>query len=613
MGSQLTFSTLRRKLFGNHANFGARHSNISKKEAVPQYETSYIVPLQKSEKYFNTDQASQHINFLLNSAAALANSVQKVKIFPNAPGNSSQNASLKPFKISFACRHTYNIEFNNSSLARKYLALPVSNYSVLDSNLISKSSEKDTFSVVLPLGDIISYMSLRSKNSQSKSDSFDRLSLTVRAPVTVLPSPELGSINMSSGNIVFVPTVHWDKSKSTFQNQSTESKLDYRSFNISSILPRWLVWGGDFEGDDNDTGEEVPTMPASAERSRRESSICLPPLKSSIQAGFKLILKWDTEADEKLDSLADSLDMAELLPLPQTIYDTEYSESNEKAELDDINLVERFQHTRTKTLIGIESRFTERNRRRSKSKALSPTVLFAIALMKKLVRDAAKLAMRTVAMLVRRSRIGERINFNQVFESLNISAVHCAEWMDKNFSQSYLWRIQQGATIKNIVTKFHVLRAYLLIKFRRMVLRYYVLQVIPYIVVMRSRSVLLGKHFAMDAKKRLSFHYSLHGVANRLFNASPFQVLLNNDAFVMPKNTFRDVRSEVYMHVNVISRLFQLKSADFCNSRIGRKCGQFWSSILRNIYFPVTGKAAKYVSDVWDDINRGMHIDLESS
>lgn len=619
-GPQQAFSKINNIFFGNIASIASRKSQSSQKEPTPHYETSKV-PLQKSEKYFNTDQASQHINFLLNSAAAMANSVQKVKLFPSgAKSNTTKSSSLKPLKISFSCRHSYNFELNDSSLARKYLALPVSNYSVLDSNLISKSAkQEDSFSIVLPLGDIISFMSLISKSNESNSGNFDRLSLTVRAPVTVIPSPDEGLINMSSGNIVFIPTIHWDKIARKSSNQSTTKRnRDYRSFNISSILPRWLVWGGDFDIDSDDAVDDSTTASSDADGSRREDSVCLPPLKSSIQAGFKLILKWDTEADEKLDSLADSMDIAELLPLHQTAYNAEISEPIETSLTGSINLEERFQHTRNRTLVGIESRFKERNRRRSKSKAVSPSVLFAVALMKKLVRDTTNLTMETVAISIGKVNLGGRLNFNRLCKSINNAVVPCVERIKnkrvQEFAKPFARLIQKHLIVYEIATtKFSVFSSYVLTRFRRMLLRYYVLQVVPYVAVMRTRCRLLGGQFARVALKWLSTYYTLvtmhmKSLAYGAFNAYPVPALLHEDVYWMSTKTFRDVSKLLYLHVTAVTTYLQLSWSELCNNHIIRNGVQFWILFLREIYDPIRNKAGRYISDVWEEIHQGIHI-----
>eukprot|EP01036_Dinobryon_divergens_P023883 gene23883-32278_t len=618
-GPMPMFTKLNNNFFGNIASIGSRMSHSSQKEpTIPQYEASNI-PFQKSEKYFNTDQASQHINFLLNSAAAMANSVQKVKLFPSgAKSNATKSSVLKPFKITFACRHSYNFELNDSSLAREYLALPVSNYSVLDSNLISKSVEQDdSFSIVLPLGDIISYMSpLRSKSNQSNGSSFDRLSLTVRAPVTVIPAPDLGLINMSSGNIVFIPTLHWDKIAGASTNQSTTKRNhDHRSFNLSSILPRWLVWGGDFEIDSADAVATPTTMPSDADGSRREASVCLPPLKSSIQAGFKLILKWDTEVDEKLDSLADSMDIAELLPLHQTAYSTEFLEPNETSITDSINLEERFQHTRNRTLVGMESRFRERSRRRSHSQskaiAISP-LLFAVAMTKKLARDAIHLTREAIAVSIGRVHFDERINFNQLYKSMIRAVVHFIEKADSKrlqLAEPYIRIIQKHLFVHEIATKFRILSSFLLTRFRRLLLRYYVLQVIPYVAVMRTRYLLLAGRFARVALTWLSAYYTLatmymKSLAHGAFNSYLAQVLRHEVVYRMSTKTLRYVNHIVYAHVTTVTTFLQLLWSEIRNNHIIRNGVQFWMLNLRKIYNPIRDKAGRYISDVWDEMHQ---------
>ena len=270
----------------------------------------------------NTDQATSHINFLLSSAAAMASSIHRVnsykqnRMFDGIFKDTSKIGSIssKPLAFSFSSKHSHTIQLNDSSFARRYLGLPIEEYSVLDSSLITKSRDNSSFLFVLPLGDVFSFANFRMKNmTKSMEDGswFDRLSLILSTPMTVTPSAAEGTINMSSGNFVFIPVVHWVQNSTGGKIFSVSGISPHignateflaKSVNVSSILPRWLIWGGESVSDVS----EHELHSNLVHTSNREISFSLPPLKSSIQAGFSLQLSWDpSEENDKIRSFQD--------------------------------------------------------------------------------------------------------------------------------------------------------------------------------------------------------------------------------------------------------------------------------------------------------------------
>eukprot|EP00597_Dinobryon_sp_UTEXLB2267_P000528 CAMPEP_0170061262 /NCGR_PEP_ID=MMETSP0019_2-20121128/2891_1 /TAXON_ID=98059 /ORGANISM="Dinobryon sp., Strain UTEXLB2267" /LENGTH=748 /DNA_ID=CAMNT_0010267039 /DNA_START=736 /DNA_END=2982 /DNA_ORIENTATION=- len=301
--------------------------------------------------------------------------------------NNKAHDSSKPLKLSFSSKHSHMITFNDSATAVKYLSLPVSNYSVLDSNLITKATDSnDTFLFTLPLGDILGSLSLGNSKvtNPAANDELDRLLLALQTSVNVTPSLDLRLITMSSGNFVFIPTLRTRNISGTAQHapnfintNSASIVLPSQTLNLSSLFPRWLVWGGDFSSLDD--------LTAVWQQSDSESGmqvVTLSPLKSSIQAGFKLKLTWDAPAQQQPDR-------EDQVARDGDDYDGDSYFRGEENHVD-VELHSMAAHnavTHSTAARAHTSHATRRRGRRQKKFRLTPAVYFAVAVIRKIFRN----------------------------------------------------------------------------------------------------------------------------------------------------------------------------------------------------------------------------------
>ena len=193
---------------------------------------------------------ANRITFLLNNAVKMI----KMKTLNNTV------KVLKPLELSFLSSHKVKIYMNDSIAAHNYLCLPTSNYSLLNSDLISRSEDdEDIFEMSLPLGDLTSVTGIK-------------ISAILKTSIKVIPDTSNGKLIFQSGPFYFLPKVKNDTRNidSSIENISNNTYNE----NIEKGLPEWLIWGGQSEDDE---------------------------AKSSIQAGFKTELTWDPPQD--IDSL----------------------------------------------------------------------------------------------------------------------------------------------------------------------------------------------------------------------------------------------------------------------------------------------------------------------
>ena len=267
---------------------------------------------QRSYEKYDTNQASgKQINFLLEKALQLARSFYK-------PNNSSTANILVPAKLSFSTSHSENIILPDALAAIEYLSLPASEYSVLNSGMVSRSQESDdAFILHLPLGAITqatrssvdavqSYRKVQGlsplEHSDSESDDFignkgnkagsttnnDGLSIPshpkkmeAQTTVTVSPLPLEGRVIMESGDIVFV------QEGNTLGTSSDSAAL-------KELLPAWLVWGnsGQNKGEDDDVNREE----SDTDNQEKQNTV-----RSAIQGGVRIELLWDPNSKSTLD------------------------------------------------------------------------------------------------------------------------------------------------------------------------------------------------------------------------------------------------------------------------------------------------------------------------
>lgn len=314
--------------------------------------------------------ANNRINFLLTNAAKVVASLDSMKqssakgglsiasLFQRKANSDTNNGTasnvqkrLKSFSLSFSSSTTIPIQFDNSGAAIRYLSLPASEYSVLDSGLISRSRDSnDTFVLSLPLGDLTDSASPINtignfSNIDEKYTRTFRIVATMQTSVVVKPNPTKGEVIMESGPIFFIPTIERKQQVnfdfSSFDDYEEELRYNrlgdedncdvnneeiFKTLEIglseqiqqraSIFLPDWLQWGGQSQVSDEKPGRKVGRLnrlTSFTGESRRTDindtdkqfgdlsqnsthSSGAPSIKSSIQAGFKVALTWDTSA-----------------------------------------------------------------------------------------------------------------------------------------------------------------------------------------------------------------------------------------------------------------------------------------------------------------------------
>lgn len=165
------------------------------------------------------------------------------------------NKKFIPLNIGFKAKHSTNIEFIDANLAREYLALPASEYSVLDSSFITRNLNDDSmFRITLPLGNFADTIGLAAP-------------VCLQTDISVTPNPNKGEVRMHSGKIFVVPDL---------AARNLDDKFIDQEFSADD-LPRWLVNEAAKDNSNNggeDNNNEVP---------------------SSVQTGVDIILKWPSQ------------------------------------------------------------------------------------------------------------------------------------------------------------------------------------------------------------------------------------------------------------------------------------------------------------------------------
>ena len=177
------------------------------------------------------DLSSIEINNLLTKAIKLASSqIESVKNSTSLPGIREEVV------LEFNAGHTESISFPNIPKALKYLLLPISSYSVLNSKLFQRISN-DTFQFKLSLYEFTSMTPFQ-------------INANLLTNIKVNSNPELGLISMTSGELYFIP-IKSDRSNNSY-GQSTTSIVSNRSntfddqYDNETGLPNWIIRKGGF-------------------------------------------------------------------------------------------------------------------------------------------------------------------------------------------------------------------------------------------------------------------------------------------------------------------------------------------------------------------------------
>jgi hypothetical protein len=260
--------------------------------------------------------AGEQINFLINSAVDLMKRFmpKKTKRSGMTPLHSdnrtihqqimAEKKDYKSVRLSFSSSHRQLIALSNAVNAHEYLSLPVEEYSVLDSNLITrirgvrnsteegagvtassantnnKDTSADRFVLTLPLGDITSGasslgmvgMSMGSTQqsgggfsmtgptaSPSSSKKAFRLDASVRTEVTVRPDPVNGRVIMESGPIFFVPTAKKPPPQ-RIDDKQRQSSIGDDDDNVAGTVYTTAVEEEE-EVEEDDEGEFMDSLP----------------------------------------------------------------------------------------------------------------------------------------------------------------------------------------------------------------------------------------------------------------------------------------------------------------------------------------------------------------
>ena len=244
------------------------------------------------------DTESTVINTLLEKGIGLVKLASPSLFMPRNSTTAGVAKKLKPLKISFVSSHVHKLSLNNTVNAITYLSLPATEYSVLDSSLVSRSEEcNDTFVLNIPLGDISSMYSYGISSSPRL-----KLDTTLSTSVEVKPEPANSLVRMRSTELFFIN----NKKNNNSTHSLTHSPLTYSltadshtyigtvsnsSAFIGEALPVWLI--------DNQT---ISTSDAAAPSEGNELVEVRVKSKSSIQTGFEVQLSWK-ERQRSVDAL----------------------------------------------------------------------------------------------------------------------------------------------------------------------------------------------------------------------------------------------------------------------------------------------------------------------
>ena len=265
--------------------------------------------------------SSKQINFLLTKAVDLINKLTTNKSKSSNNENAAAevvSGSIKqamlPVSLSFSSLHKHLISLKDPAAALEYLALPVEEYSVLDSNLVSRSLlSPDSFILSLPLGDLSSASMMGSGGVAGI-----KLAATLTTEVTVRPDPAKGRVIMESGPIYFTPTVSTKKtssgllptptqsaSRDSYASDELETNVadssadvdvnDKQTSDFSDALPEWLLWGGRSVSSSSSKLKDITILDHDGKFPEKEDQKNpVEGIKSSVQARFRIELQWDS-------------------------------------------------------------------------------------------------------------------------------------------------------------------------------------------------------------------------------------------------------------------------------------------------------------------------------
>ena len=295
------------------------HADVSSNKFYFRAHTDISPLFSNSQDYSGS---SKQINFLLTKAVDLINKLTTNKnkssksedIEAEVVPGSGRQAKL-PVSLSFSSLHKHLISLKDPAAALEYLALPVEEYSVLDSKLVSRSLlSPDSFILSLPLGDLSSASMMGSGGVGGI-----KIAATLTTEVTVRPDPAKGRVIMESGPIYFTPTVSTkqtsisplptaalteksdfdasDKLETNTAHSSAESDVnDEPTSEFSEALPEWLLWGGRSTPSTSVKLKDVTILDHDGGLSEKEENKknSVEVIKSSVQARFRIELQWDS-------------------------------------------------------------------------------------------------------------------------------------------------------------------------------------------------------------------------------------------------------------------------------------------------------------------------------
>ena len=260
---------------------------------------------------------STQINFLLTKAVDLINKMTSKKKPKEGEADVEVIATKKnivriPVQFSFSSTHKHEISLRDPVAALEYLSLPVEAYSVLDSNLVTRSLvADDTFIMSLPLGDLSSASQIATGGTMGV-----KLAATLRTEVTVRPDPTNGRVVMESGPIYFTPTPSKLLRPASASTVPVASESEQSSLSESGVLtsnsavdeetpegfadalPEWLLWGGRptaAAAENNnviDHNQDQYSSEESDEKKEEFKAKADEAVKSSVQARFRIELQW---------------------------------------------------------------------------------------------------------------------------------------------------------------------------------------------------------------------------------------------------------------------------------------------------------------------------------
>jgi len=113
----------------------------------------------------------------------------------------NDTAIASPLLLKFSTAHIENIEFQDPMLADRYFNLPISQYSVLDSDLVSRAPNSDNkFNINIPLSFLNNY------NSEFSSPSIVDLPSNLLTDMTVKLNSNRKQLFIESGDVYFTMT-----------------------------------------------------------------------------------------------------------------------------------------------------------------------------------------------------------------------------------------------------------------------------------------------------------------------------------------------------------------------------------------------------------------------